>query len=107
MSSKNVKYGQLYNYLESLGYKAQFIEKHVVFRGPQRKLPIILPKASITEEVRPSHLAAVERILVLDGVVSGSQLPSSIGRKYSPLKSSIAKASHAKTAKAKASHLKA
>jgi hypothetical protein len=107
MSSKKVTYGQLYNYLESLGYKAQFIEKHVVFRGPQRKLPVILPKASNTEEVRPSHLAAVERILVLDGVVCGGQLPSSISREYSTLKSSIVKASHGKTAKAKASHIKA
>jgi hypothetical protein len=106
MSSNTVKYGQLYNYLESLGYNAQVIEKHIVFRSPERELPVILPKASKTEEVRASHLAAVERILVLDGVVGGGQLPSSMSRRYSAFKSSISKASHVKAANAKALHVK-
>jgi hypothetical protein len=107
MSSNTLNYGHLYSYLESLGYKAQFIEKHVVFRMPQRELPIILPKAAKTEEVRPSHLAAVERILVLDGAVGGGQLSSSMSRTHSSFKRSTANASHGKAAKSKASHFKA
>src|SRR5271154_3777781 len=107
MSSNTMKYGQLYNYLESLGYKAQFIETHIVFRRSQSELPVILPKASKTEEVRASHLAAVERILVLDGVVAGGQLASSMSRRYSAFKSSKSKAPHAKAAKAKAPYVKA
>ena len=107
MSSKTMKYGQLYDYLESLGYKAQIIEKHIVFRTPQRELPVILPKASKSEEVRASHLAAVEKILVLDGVVGGGHLPSMTDRKYSAFMSPGTKASHVKASMTKASHVKA
>jgi hypothetical protein len=106
MSSNIMKYGQLYDYLESLGYKAQIIDKHIVFRRPQRELPVILPKAGKTEEVRASHLAAVEKILVLDGVVAGGRLPSTTSGKYSAFKPSGAKASHGKASMAKASHVK-
>jgi hypothetical protein len=107
MSSETVKYGQLYTYLESLGYKARVIEKHIVFRRPQRELPVILPKAAKTEDVRASHLAAVERILVLDGVVNGGQLPSSMGSKPSASKSSTSKSSRVKSLINKASHISA
>jgi hypothetical protein len=96
MSSETVTYGQLYKYLESLGYKAQIIEKHIVFRTTQRDLPVILPKAPKTEDVRASHLAAVERILVLDGVISGGQLPSSMASKPTALKASASKSSRVK-----------
>jgi hypothetical protein len=107
MSSETVKYGQLYKYLESLGYKAQVIKKHIIFRTPQRELPVILPKAAKTEDVRASHLAAVERILVLDGVVSSGRLPSSMGNKPSASKASTSKSSRVKSLVNKASHFSA
>jgi hypothetical protein len=107
MSSETVKYGQLYKYLESLGYKAQIIEKHIVFRTPQRELPVILPKAAKTDDVRASHLAAVERILLLDGVVNGGQLPSSMGSKPSAFKASTSKSSRVKSLINETSHFSA
>lgn len=107
MSSKALKYGQLYSYLESLGYKAQIIEKHIVFRMPHRELPVILPKVSKTEEVRPSHLAAVERILELDGIVSSGRLPGATSPTNSAFKTSSAKLSHTKATDSKAAHFKA
>jgi hypothetical protein len=106
MSSSTMKYGQLYDYLESLDYEAQIIEKHIVFRRPQRELPVILPKARKADEVRASHLAAVEKILVLDGVVAGGRLPSMPGRQYSALRPSGAKASQVKASMTKASQVK-
>jgi hypothetical protein len=107
MSSSAMKYGQLYNYLESLGYKAQVIEKHIVFRMPHRELPVILPKVGKTQEVRPSHLAAVERILVLDGVVRIGHLPGAMSPTYSASKTSSAKLSRVKATNSKAVHVKA
>jgi hypothetical protein len=106
MSSNTMKYGQLYDYLKSLGYKAQSVDKHIVFRMPRGELPVILPKAPKTDEVRTSHLAAVERILLLDGVVGSGQLPSPMSRERSSFKSSAASVSHGKAPKAKASHVK-
>jgi hypothetical protein len=69
MTSKKVRYGQLDDYLTSLGYELEAFPTHVIYRKKGHRLPIILPKTSKREEVRPFHLTAVEGILMLDGVI--------------------------------------
>jgi hypothetical protein len=69
MSSRKVRYGQLDEYLTSLGYELEEFPTHVIYRKKGYRLPIILPKTSKTQEVWPPHLTAVEGILMLDGVI--------------------------------------
>ena len=69
MPSKKVRYGQLDEYLTSLGYELESFPTHVIYRKQGHRLPIILPKTSKTQEVWPPHLTAVEGILMLDGVI--------------------------------------
>jgi len=73
MSSERIRYGQLHDYLASLGYAAESAPTHVVYRKSGRRLPVVLPKTSRSEEVPPSHLAAVGRILELDGIIRAGQ----------------------------------
>jgi len=68
-----IQYGHLDEYLTSLGYRSTSAPTHVVYRKKGRKLPIILPISSKSDEVSLSHLAAVEQILILDGVVAPGQ----------------------------------
>ena len=69
MNPKKVRYGQLDEYLTSLGYKLEAFPTHVIYRKKGHRLPIILPKTSKTQEAWPPHLTAVEGILMLDGVI--------------------------------------
>ena len=80
MSSERIRYGQLYDYLVSLGYRAVLAPTHVVYRKSGYRLPVVLPKASRTEEVPPSHLAAVGRILELDGIILAGPLTIPVDR---------------------------
>jgi hypothetical protein len=80
MSPKAIRYGELHDYLISLGYHRQAAPTHVVYRKPGETLPVILPMTGKTEVVPLSHLIAVERILELDGVVEKGQFAYSIGR---------------------------
>jgi hypothetical protein len=80
MSSERIRYGQLYDYLASLGYDAELAPTHVVYRKAGSRLPVILPKTSGTEEVPPSHLAAVGRILELDGIILAGPLTVPVDR---------------------------
>jgi hypothetical protein len=83
MPFEKLRYGQLYNFLSSLGYDAQTASTYVVYRKVGRKLPVILPKSSKKEEVRSAHLTAVEQVLVLDGVIGPGQLASAMARSLS------------------------
>ncbi len=80
MSSRGINYGELHSYLCSLGYRRKTAPTHVVYEKIGKELPVILPKVSKKEPVRLSHLATVEQILVLDGVIKKGQLAYSIGR---------------------------
>ncbi len=73
MISKKILYGQLHEYLTSLGYDLKVFPTHVIYRKQGHSLPIILPKTSTREEVSPFHLTAVEGILKLDGVIESGQ----------------------------------
>ncbi len=74
MSSEPIRYGQLHDYLDSLGYRVELAPTHVVYRKTGCRLPVVLPRTTRTEEVPPSHLAAVGRILELDGVIVAGPL---------------------------------
>jgi hypothetical protein len=80
MSSKTICYGELHGYLISLGYRRRSAPTHVVYKKSGKKLPIILPKTSELDAVSPFHLAAVERILVLDEVVDAGRFAYLMGR---------------------------
>jgi hypothetical protein len=69
MTSKKVRYGQLDEYLTSLGYELELFPTHVIYRKKGHRLPIILPKTSKREEVSSFHLMSVEGTLMLDGVI--------------------------------------
>ena len=73
MNSKKIVYGQLHDYLTSLGYDRQVFPTHVIYRNPEYELPIILPKTSRRDEVSSFHLMSVEEILKLDGVIVAGQ----------------------------------
>ena len=80
MSTDMIRYAQLSNYLASVGYSARLAPTHVVYSRSGSRLPIVLPKTSRTEEVSPFHLAAVGRILELDGVIERGRLAPAIKR---------------------------
>jgi hypothetical protein len=69
MAVEKVHYGQLGEYLTSLGYKLEAFPTHVIYRKKGHRLPIILPKTSEREEVSTFHLMSVEGTLMLDGVI--------------------------------------
>ncbi len=94
MTSRKIRYGQLDDYLRSLGYDPKYAPTHVVYRKKGRKLPIILPRLSKSKAVPPSHLDAVKQILMLDGVVGAEEGPSLLSRK--PLKRTTSKVNHSK-----------
>jgi hypothetical protein len=102
MISKKVRYGQLDEYLTSLGYELEVFPTHVIYRKRGHRLPIILPKTSKREEVRPFHLTAVEGILMLDGVIGPGHFIISANHKSGAPKSRI---SRVKVEKAKAPKL--
>ncbi len=99
MSSERIRYGQLYDYLVSLGYCAELAPTHVVYRKSGYRLPVVLPKASRTEEVPPSHLAAVGRILELDGIILAGPLTIPVDRALRRRRSAKAKATSARVQK--------
>jgi hypothetical protein len=73
MNSKRIVYGQLHDYLTSLGYEREVFPTHVIYRTPEYELPIILPKTSRKDEVSSFNLTSVEGILKLDGVIGAEQ----------------------------------
>jgi hypothetical protein len=80
MSFKSIRYAELYRCLTALGYHAYPAPTHVVYRKSGSTLPVVLHQASETEEVSPAHLAAVGRILELDGVIGRGQLALALDR---------------------------
>ena len=99
MSSERIRYGELHDYLASLGYRAELAPTHVVYRKSDRRLPVVLPKTSRTDEVPPSHLAAVGRILELDGMIVAGQLTIPLNRARRRRRSAKAKAVKAQKAR--------
>ena len=91
MNSKKVRYGQLDEYLTSLGYKLEAFPTHVIYRKKGHRLPIILPKTSKTQEVWPPHLASVEKILMLDGVIGPGHFILSANHKGGPPKRKVSR----------------
>ena len=73
MNSKKIVYGQLHDYLTSLGYEREVFPTHVIYRNPEYELPIILPKTSRRDEVTSFNLTSVEGILKMDGVIGAGQ----------------------------------
>ena len=100
MSFERIRYGQLHDYLASLGYAAESAPTHVVYRKSGRRLPVVLPKTSRSEEVPPSHLAAVGRILELDGLIVSGQFAVPVDRVPPRRRAAKAEGTSAKAAKA-------
>ncbi len=73
MNSKKIVYGQLHDYLTSLGYEREVFPTHVIYRNPEFELPIILPKTSRKDEVSSFNLTSVKGILKMDGVIGAGQ----------------------------------
>jgi hypothetical protein len=74
MSRKRIRYGQLYNYLESLGYRAESGPTYLVYRRPDTRLPIILPKRPKTEDAWPPNVVMVQHTLELEDIVEPGHL---------------------------------
>jgi hypothetical protein len=74
MSSKRVRYGQLYSYLESLGYRPEAGPTYFVYRNPGTRLPIFLPKRPKTEEASNFNVLSVQHTLELEDVVEPGHL---------------------------------
>jgi hypothetical protein len=100
MSFEPIRYGQLHDYLASLGYRAEAAPTHVVYRKSGRRLPVVLPKTSRGEEVPQSHLAAVGRILELDGIILTGQFAVPVDRVPPRRRAAKAGGTTAKAAKA-------
>ena len=101
MSSERIRYGQLYDYLDSLGYRAELAPTHVVYRKSGHRLPVVLPRTSRTEGVPPSHLAAVGRILELDGIILAGPLTVPVDHPLRRRGAAKAKATSARVQKAR------
>jgi hypothetical protein len=110
MPPKNrIRYGQLHNYLESLGYHAESGPTYLVYRNPDTRLPIFLPNRPRSEDAWPPHLVMVQHTLELEDVVRPGHLyfaingpPPARKPKAASPKAARPKAAGAKTAKRKA-----
>jgi hypothetical protein len=74
MPPKRIRYGQLYSYLESLGYRPETGPTYFVYRHLGTRLPIFLPKRPKTEEASKFNLLAVQHTLELEEVVGAGHL---------------------------------
>ncbi len=74
MPAKRIRYGQLYNYLESLGYRAEVGPTYFVYKKRGTRLPVILPKRPKTEEASNFNLMSVQHTLQLEDVVGPGHL---------------------------------
>jgi hypothetical protein len=72
--NKRIRYGELYSYLESLGYRAESGPTYLVYTRPDTRLPVILPKRPESEEAWPPNVVAVQHTLELDDVVEPGHL---------------------------------
>lgn len=107
MSTDTIRYAQLSNYLASVGYSARQAPTHVVYSKSGARLPIVLPKTFRTEEVSPFHLAAIGRILELDGVIGRGRLLPSIKHATAKHRATKAKGKNTFARKVAASDTKA
>ena len=68
--NKTITHGKLRGVLEALGYRPHDLDDaHLVFRDPDRRLFITLPRMAPDDQVRPIDLLRVRQTLTLDGVI--------------------------------------
>ena len=74
---KKLTYRQLAEVLQSLGYSPEKVQPdQVVFRNPDRRLFILVPRQDPRAQVRPLDLLRVRNTLVNDGVIPEDQFDS-------------------------------
>jgi hypothetical protein len=78
MATKRISYGQLCNYLESLGYRAESGPTYLVYTRLDTRLPVILPKRPENEDVWPPNVVAVQHTLELEDIVEPGHLSFTI-----------------------------
>ncbi len=66
---KNITYAKFREALESLGYAPEDAGRDIIFRNPNRRLRVFLPKLDDEEFVPPVELHSARTTLMGDGVV--------------------------------------